>query len=150
MSNPWQVYVVARVGWRVDTWDPNSTWFRPDWREVPYGDGRRFVPVAAFADRAAAEAHTRALELEAARLFNPFWLVSPFRSLTESPEPAFRRRLTALVGNVPADQLTVAPRPGWRAWWDDNMPTWSDETLAAVWALFDGVRFYDVLEVDAR
>jgi hypothetical protein len=142
--------VVARIGWRVDTWETNYTQFHPNRRDVPYGEDRRFVPVAAFADRGAAEAHMRALELEAARLFNPFWLVSPFRYLTESPEPTFRRRLAALAGNVPADQLTVAPRPGWREWWDDNLPTWSDETLAAVWELFDSVRFYDVLELDVR
>lgn len=150
MSNPWQVYVVVRIGWRVDVQGANFTWFVPDWREVDYGEDRRLVPAAAFADRAAAEAHSRALELEAARLFNPFWQIMPFQSLTHLPEPDFRHRLAALVAPVPLDPLTVDPRPGWHDWWDEHMPTWSDETLAAVWALFDRVRFYEVLELDLR
>lgn len=55
-------------------------------------------------------------------------------------------RLKELVGPVPEELLAT----GWRAWWDERVPTWSDETLVSVWELFELVRFYDVLEVDLR
>lgn len=142
-----RLFVVARVGWSVDP-DGGTTRFSPDTLDRP-GEDRRFVPVAAFAARAPAEGRARELEREAARAFNPFWRIAPFRYLSTVPEPEFRDRLAALVGSVPAAPLSQQPRTAWLAWWDEHAPEWPDDALAAVWELFDGTRFYAVLEVEA-
>jgi len=147
MNDAARVYVVARVAWDVDA---GSRVVGIDRRDAA-GEDRRFVPVAAFADRAAAEAYVRARELEAARVFNPFEMLGSTSALTSLPPDEFARRLSALVGPPPDAPLDAYGRlKHWRSWWDDHQPAWPDDTLAAVWELLDAVRFYDVLEVDAE
>jgi hypothetical protein len=104
----------------------------------------------AFADRAAAEAKVRELESEAARLFNPFWMICPTDSLTSLPPTEFVGKLVELVGPLPLQTITNDNRRPWREWWDEYASPWPDETLAEVWELFDRVRFYAILEVEAE
>ncbi|MBY0460729.1 MAG: hypothetical protein K2V38_25705 [Gemmataceae bacterium] len=141
MADARRVFVVVRVGWAVDSDGANHTNI--------HSAGRQFVPVAAFADRAAAEIRKRELELEAARVFNPFGLVATLPRLSRLEPVKFQSRLGALVRDVPDESPGwFGPHLTWGAWWGENMPEWSDETLAAVWELFDQIRFYDVLEVE--
>jgi hypothetical protein len=143
------VFLVARIGWKVETRN-GGTDIWEDLRNVA-GEDRRFVPVAAFATRDAAEARTRELELEAARLFNPFCRLGPLAAQTSLPEDDFRRLLGELVASLPDAPLDAAGRTRfWRLWWEEYMPTWSDEVLAKVWDLLDRIRFYEVLEVEAE
>lgn len=143
-------FLVVRVGWRV-TWGGGESRPYPDYRDTSDPEDRRFVPVAAFADRIAAEAFMRERELEAARAFNPFEVLGPSTSLTSLPLSEFKRRLAALAGPLPDALFDANDRlKRWRPWWDDHQPTWSDATLAIVWELFDAVRFYDILEVDTE
>jgi hypothetical protein len=146
----WQVFVVGRVAWTVEPRGGGFTAFEPNRTENPYGPDHRCVPVAAFAGRNVAEAWMRERELEAARLFNPFWRVGPTSVPRFESCAATRDRLKELVGPVPDESFGHRKQAGWRTWWDEHVPTWSDETLAAVWELFDRVRFYDVLELDVR
>jgi hypothetical protein len=152
MSEAPRLFVVARVAWAVEPWDDKYTRFHPDTLNTSAAVDRRFVPVAAFAARGAAEARMRELELEAARVFNPFWGLGPLIALTRLPPAEFIARLAALVAPLPADsaRLDSSNRPVWRLWWDEQMPGWSDTVLTAVWDLFDAVRFYAVLEVEAE
>jgi hypothetical protein len=145
--SPWQVFVVARLAWKVEPRGLGFTAFEPSRTDNPYGPDHRFVPVAAFAERDAAEVWMHERELEAARLFNPFWCVGP-AFMPSGSCAGTRGRLKELVGRVPNDPFSAGKQAVWRAWWDEHVPTWSDETLAAVWGLFHSVRFYDVLEVD--
>jgi hypothetical protein len=41
-------------------------------------------------------------------------------------------------------------RRPWREWWGEHAPSWPDGALAKVWELFDRVRFYAILEVEAE
>ncbi|MBN9119945.1 MAG: hypothetical protein J0I06_12415 [Planctomycetes bacterium] len=151
MGNPWQVYVVARVGWHVEHRSHASPDFHPASRDTAAPEDRRFVPVAAFAVREAAEVRMRELELEAARIFNPFGSLGPPSVLSSLPVADLCRRLGELVGPLPVEPFDASSRlRHWRLWWDEHAPTWSDETLAAVWELLDAVRFYAILEVDAN
>jgi hypothetical protein len=150
VSDPRRVFVVARVAWKVDPHYDGYTGVGLDTIDTPH-DGRRFVPVAAFADRPAAAARARELELDAARLFNPFCLLGPLSVLTSLPEIDFRPRLDELAGPLPDAPLDADGRTRhWRPWWDEHAPAWPDELLAEVWDLFDRVRFHAVLEVDAE
>jgi hypothetical protein len=152
MSDPGRAFVVARVAWAVEPWDDKYTHFHPNTLNTSAAEDRRFLPVAAFADRAAAERRMRELELEAARVFNPFWRLGPLNVLTHLPPAEFITRLAALVAPLPADSVRndSSNRPVWRLRWDEQVPGWADDALAAVWELFDAVRFYAVLEVDAE
>jgi hypothetical protein len=150
MPEAWGVFLLARIAWTVEGRGGGYTAFATSRIDTPYGEDRRFVPVAAFAERDEAEARRRELELEAARLFNPFCVLGPLTVLTTQPEREFRRRLGELVGPLPDAALTADGRlRHWQPWWDEQMPAWTDETLAAVWELFDAIHFYAVLEVDA-
>lgn len=149
MSGARTRFTVARVGWRVNAYSDEYTSIMPDFCAIAGAEDRRFVPVAALGERTTAEAQARGLELEAARLFNPFWLAAPFSHLSGVPEPEFRERLAALVGPLPPAPLSQQPRTEWQSWWEEHAPDWSDDALAAVWELFDAVRFYAVLEVEA-
>jgi hypothetical protein len=148
MSNPWLRHVVVRVAWSARADGRNMYVER---RDLPFGEDRRFVPVAAFADRGAAEAFMREQELEAARVFNPFQVLGPLSTLTSLSPAEFTRRLDTVAGPLPEAQFAAEDRlKHWRPWWDEHQPQWSDTTLAVVWELFDAVRFYDILELDVE
>ena len=149
-ANPWQVFAVARIAWTVEVRGRDFTEFAPDQTHDPYDPDWVVVPVAAFAERGAAEAWMRERELEAARLFNPFWRIAPASAMVSGSCEMRRRRLERLVGAVPDEPFSARKQAGWRDWWDEHMPMWSDKTLAQVWELFDRVRFYNVLELDVR
>jgi hypothetical protein len=149
MGESGRLFLVARVGWSTRFLNA-QTHFYPAWRDRP-GEDRRFVPVIAFAVREKAEARARELELEAARLFNPFWRFGPLSALTSLTESELRRRLCDLVGSIPNTPLRGSTgAQEWSVWWAEQSPGWSDEVLAAVWTLFDAVRFYAVLEINAE
>jgi hypothetical protein len=148
----WTAYTVGRVGWHVEP-DTTLTFFATATVEdPPYGNEMQFVPLAAYSDRATAEARMRELELEAARIFNPFWRLGRLNVLTGLSLSSFIMQLAALVGPLPAEDVTNdAPnRRKWQQWWQEQMPTWPDEVRAKVWELFDAIRFHAVVEVDAR
>jgi|GEM_PF-6146459 len=154
MNSVHRVFVVARLGWNVRSWNESYTHFWPVTRDTAEPEDRQFVPIAAFADRVAAEVRLRELELEAARVFNPFWALGHLSELTTLPAPELMTRLAASVSSLPDTEIMHTTmrsnRDQWLAWWDDHIPSWSDETLATVWELFDAVRFYAILEVEAE
>lgn len=143
MGDARRVYVVARVGWIVA---PRGEYTRihQDARNVA-GEDRRFVPVAAFVEREAAEARVSELELEAARVFNPQG------SWSRAPGAAQIARLADLVSRPEALPAPESHVPTWSAWWDEHAPTWPDETLVAAWKVLLGdYAFYTILEVDTE
>lgn len=151
MSKTPTVYVVARIGWAIAPRPSEGyTEVSPDLMNTA-GEDRRFVPVAAFTTREAAEARMRELELEAARVFNPFLRVGPLYAFTTANLSDFILRLAGIVDPLPASTFTTdSPnRRAWRVWWEEYVPTWSDAVLAKVWDLLDRIRFYEVLEVEA-
>lgn len=148
MADSPRLFLVVRIGWKVSAWDPTYTQVSPDFLDRT-GEDRRFIPVAGFADRTSAETRAWELELEAARLFNPFWRLGGLNSLL--PHSEFISRLGNLVGALPEAETVNSNRVRlWAQWWAEQMPEWSDATLAAVWKLFDEIRFYDVVEVEVE
>ncbi|MDY3563617.1 hypothetical protein R5W23_005233 [Gemmata sp. JC673] len=141
------MFLVARIGWCVDSSDGQTCQYHDLMNRA--GEDRRFVPVAAFTIREDAERRMRELELEAARLFNPFWRIGPLFALASQPE-ALLPRLAVIAGSLPSDAVAngSASRRVWCEWWDEHVPDWSDETLWEVWSLFDQIRFYAVLEIE--
>jgi hypothetical protein len=139
-----KTFLVRRLGWKVC----DAVWHR-DTLNTPTDDPRT-VPVAAFADRSAAEARARHLDREARRLCNPFWSGNRVEWKTSLGESEFLSRL-ARLGIVPPP--SSRPRAGspaydWWPWWEQHAHGWPEELFHAVWDLFDKVRFYDVAEVE--
>lgn len=168
MADRSRLFLVVRIGWKVHPWDNSNTatatYAAPEGLDRN-GETRLFIPVAGFVDRPRAEQHAWQLELEAARLFNPFWRLGHSQALTNLSEAVFLDKLRELVGSVPNVTPENPSEPirawskwwsgrmsirEWSAWWDESMPNWSDEALSGVWKLFDQIRFYDVVEVAAE
>jgi hypothetical protein len=158
-----KVYVVVRVYWRwVDSRSPHL-------ESEPAGAG---FPQKVFADRAAADAHCRALELPArAEHGMPFPFgrdsVSNLPSLddyTTTPTGVFLDWLEDQGIDPPAGQRAAweafqhRPRTGdfdeesyaaWVAWWGDNAGQWDADLREQVWDKLDRVRFFEVIEVES-
>lgn len=140
------MFLVARIGWCVEPRDDRTCHDLDLMNRA--GEDRRFVPVAAFATREAAERRMRELELEAARVFNPFQVFGAPASRQEHDE--LRSRFAAVTSELPvvSDISELVHRRVWCEWWDEHVSEWSDETLWDVWSLFDQIRFYAVLEIE--
>src|SRR5689334_5604227 len=115
MSDAPRVFVVTRIGWAVDAHPVDGyTNIWPDLMNTA-GEDRRFVPVAAFGTREAAEARMRELELEAARVFNAFSRVGPLSAFTSVNPSDFISRLAAAVDPLPESTFTTES-PNRRSW----------------------------------
>jgi hypothetical protein len=145
-----RMYLVRRLGWKVYGYKGYPpTCFR-DMLNTPTDDPRT-TPVAAFTDRAAAEARARELERAARRLLSPFWSGNAVRVRTSLTEEEFLARLKALgVPPAPVEQAKQGQPPSrnWWAWWEPHAHDWPDDVFHAVWDLFDKLRFHDVVEVE--
>jgi hypothetical protein len=158
-----KAFVVVRVHWRyVDNTCPYL-------ESEPAGAG---FPQKVFADRAAADAHCRELEL-AARVENgnpfPFGRdgVPSLPSLddyTTTPTGVFLDWLETQGLDLPAGQRAAweesqqRPMTGafdedsyaaWVGWWADNADQWDADLRERVWDKLDRVRFFEVVEVES-
>lgn len=119
------------------------------WYQPPHGDPytRRIptaTPVASFDTFDEAEMHRRVLEAEAREGENPFRFGGAslfFQSSLDGPR--LHDWLMDEAIDPPESELRHAD---WRAWWNAFAHTWSEHQLAHVWAAFDKVRFFDVVE----
>jgi hypothetical protein len=145
MNKPQPLFLIVRYAWTLRVWNDKATDLRRAWRD-PTSKARDAIPVAAFAVRAAAQTRMEELELEAARLFNPFWVRVPFGYHTSLRETEFRRKLMVAAGPVPSAPLNGKKNDVWAQWWDENMPNWKDSKLKKIWALFDNIHFYTLEE----
>jgi hypothetical protein len=99
-----------------------------DWRVRPSSAAR--VPVALFADRAAADALRDHLNADGRTTLNPFVF------LDDDPDAYFHRdELDQLV--LPLPLPTRNRRQDWVEWWDLCQDEATDEQRAAVWELCD-------------
>ncbi|MBN9119943.1 MAG: hypothetical protein J0I06_12405 [Planctomycetes bacterium] len=111
------------------------------WRDRPPADAR--VPVALFADRAAAAAHRDRLTAECRQALNPFTF------LDDSGVDGARDELERLGLPLPLPRALPTRNRcrEWVEWWDLCQDEATDEQRAAVWALCDRPLF-EVLRVE--
>jgi hypothetical protein len=128
------------------------------WLEI---DGRKFdlhcpaesrVPIAAFTDRARAEAHEAELTRQAWAELSPGLVIRHkclLEYLSTHKESEWIRRLKALGIELPAKETGrgMIDKYDWDAWGDSVPAPLSVEGRAAIWSLCDRVRLYDVVEV---
>jgi hypothetical protein len=143
-TNKPALYLVVRVGWR--RWYRGGyEWFRGD--DGPCRSGR---PIAAFAERAPAEARRAGLEAEARARLSPFnflethWLAD-YSSL---PLEEFGKRLKKILLDVRLPRNWRQEKTDWAKWWDGVADRLSEEQREAVWALFDRLHFYAVVQTE--
>jgi hypothetical protein len=104
------------------------------------------VPEAVHFDRAATERECERRELAARELLNPFWL-GPTVELSS-------RNADDIHADIGRMGLTPPPAPNpfdvgsWYEWWDHESANWTAEQRAAVWAMFDKVRLFEVVEIE--
>lgn len=154
MIAPRAAFLVARASFTVDGWGGRPAVMD----DVHYqgleetGNGPVRVPEALFFDRAVAEAERARRESSARELLNPFWL-GPLRELSSRTESDVREQIRAL-GSV---QPPGAPGPPnyrdaveWAEWWDRESANWTAEQRIALWKLFDKVRLFEIVEIEAE
>jgi hypothetical protein len=112
------------------------------WAEPPSAEAR--VPVALFADRAAAEAHRDRLAAECRQTVNPFAFVEPDAG-AGTDFGRFQLARLVLPLPIPASDRRLE----WVEWWDLCQDEATDEQRAAVWALCDQPLF-EVLRVEVN
>ena len=103
-------------------------------------------PILTFRDREQAEKHRQELELEIRRGEVPGEDYNPFNVFVDDPSdqstsldgPQFTAAVEAL-GLEPPDN------GDWWSWWHDNCLAFTPEQREGLWALFDGLSFYDVV-----
>jgi hypothetical protein len=139
------LYVVLRRHWRVE--QSEDGWWR--WSLTSAKTCGRSV--AAFDTLAAADECMARLETEARAYPSPFRFGTPHEW---SPLDA-----TAIWGTLynlaPIDFTNMwedykAADPLWSHWWDDAAPHLNDEQVEIAWALFERLRFYEVVGVEYR
>ena len=139
------VYVVLQLNWE----------YNDNWHEI-----ENDTPLRAFADAADAEVYRRRLEVEKRaeiagtgscatdleRYFGGFVNMS-----TLSPE-AFRRRLAELWIPAPEEVRSIDPIYGalHQKWWETVWTVLPPDHVDAFWALFDLLRFYEVVPVEVE
>jgi hypothetical protein len=136
-------YLVTRLGWGSS-----------GELQVTSYDGERSgpVPVGLYKDRATAEARARAAERELQSALSPFCLSWRLDKITGLPWQKLREGLAALgvpdTESAPAtDQLDGGE---WSEWWARVADRLTDEQRAAVWALFDRAKLFEVSRVEVR
>lgn len=119
------------------------------------GAGPRYVPVALFATEHGAKIEVYRLTQILCARDNPFRFTSEWDELTDLSLEQTATRLVRKGLPPPPPQhpedtgkwlwRTVET---WREWWDRESLNWTEEQRAAAWAVFDKLRFYDVIEIE--
>ncbi|HJZ92634.1 MAG TPA: hypothetical protein VKE40_17290 [Gemmataceae bacterium] len=139
------LYVVLRRRWRLEqSADGSWRWSLTAARSC----GR---PVAAFDTLAAADAYMANLESEARTYPSPFRFGTPHEWGTLHASGIWG----VLAGMAPIDFTNMwegykAADPLWSRWWDEAVPVMTDEQVETAWALFERLRFYEVVAVEYR
>jgi hypothetical protein len=158
-------YVVQKVYWHYAD------------RSIPYVEsepGGAGFPQAVYADRAAADAACRDLDLKGREdAGNPFLhgrgVGRSYPSLADYtstptgefldwlqaegiPPPVGQREAWELYEKAPAGRRRFSPEShgAWWSWWEDNSGRWPPDRRARVWDKLDRVRFYEVVEVPVK
>jgi hypothetical protein len=139
------VYIVLRRHWRQEIWADGS------WR-FSLTDARTCGrPVAAFPTLSAADALVAELEAEARTYPSPFRFgpALEWGTLHASGVYGFLSQFAPIdFASLWTDYL--ASDHAWIRWWDNALPSLSAEQIAEVWALFENLRFYEVVAVEYR
>ena len=148
-------YIVRRIAWDSGYSYPLC---ESQSAQGSYDDttGPRHVPIATFPTEreAKADAHRRNAEARAGR--SPFWFAEDWRELTDLSvdDAAARLARKGLPPPPPSrhfeefnDYPWLICRV-WQEWWDRESVNWTAEQSADAWAVFDKLRFYDVVEVE--
>jgi hypothetical protein len=130
------VYLVERAAFSASSYGETPQYYVCDGEEGP-----SFVPVRAFADRAAADACRKELEAEARRNLCPALFVG-----FEVPGD-LAAKLKA-VGLTPPKFTGAAYNHGeqFRKWWTAHAAELTPEQKEAVWKAFKSASFYRVTE----
>jgi hypothetical protein len=96
------------------------------------------VPLRLFASREAAERLVAELTAEARRTMNPFHLND-----YEVPDPIRKYLKKLRLSACPKEQWSEE----WQEWWDRCADEMTDDQRAAVWAMFDALAPYEVIEI---
>ncbi len=158
-------YLVRRLAW--DNWQFTS-FSSSEAHQLGLGNpsGPRHVPVAVFGTPADAEECAERLSREVRDNRGPFWFASDWALLsTLDPEDITSRlwQLNPPLPDLPVPGLSPKKKKSWKAkgqerrrkhfyewreWWDRESGDWTAEQLADAWAVFDKLRFYDVVEIE--
>ncbi len=136
-------YVVVCRHWRTDWESPGRHWWPQD---VGVGE-----PLASYANLEAAYAEMARLEVEArADSTNPFRFGAAHGWTSLHPAEVWER--LSQLGKINFNRNANFRRVDnlWCAWWDRIAPTLSCTQIAEVWAIFDKLRFHDVVTVEYR
>jgi hypothetical protein len=113
-------------------------------------EGQEGVPVLACPSAQEAEERRRQLEEEARRVMAPF-LVANLKGWSSVGVDRLRARLEALgLRDLPEPAEEWQAEPLWRRWWDEHGEEVTAEQRAAIWELFDKLRFYEVVPVKLK
>ena len=136
------LFLVVRRGWR-DRYEGGYDWFRND-EGRPDKSGR---PLAAYSDRAAAEARAAELEAEARATLNPFAFLETYwlQDYSSLALNHFEQKLRKLLPGIRLPRKDKHGERPWLGWWARVVDRLSDEQRAAVWGLLDRVQFYKVV-----
>jgi hypothetical protein len=139
------VYVVLRRAWRLEVPDDGV------WRWNGTGAKTCGRAVAAFDTLAAADAAVARLEAEARTYPSPFRFGPPHEW-----GPLDAGRIWGMLSKMaPINFATLwndykPPESAWSRWWDENVSTLTADDIATTWALYEWLRFYEVVEVEYR
>jgi hypothetical protein len=134
---------VGRFSERPYIW--SETHYQADEEE---DNGPVRVPEAVYFDRAAAERERERRELAARELLNPFWLGTTAELSS--------RNATDVHADIGRLGLTPPPAPNpfdvgsWYEWWDHESANWTAEQRSALWAMFDKVQLFEVIEIEVE
>jgi len=139
------LYVVLRRHWRLEKPDGGS------WRWSLAATRTCGRAVSAFDTLAAANAEMDRLEAEARQYPSPFRFGTPHEWGTLHATGIFG----VLTDMAPIDFTSLweeykAPDALWSRWWDDAVPQMTDEQIETAWALFERLRFYEVVAAEYR
>jgi hypothetical protein len=139
------LFALVRLHWRMKVSS------RGEWRWSMTRVNCCGVPVALYEHLADADARRLELEQEAKRWSNPFRFGTPHEWSTLNATDIWG----LLSGLAPINFANLwseyrAEDHLWLRWWDDIAPHLSEEQIELVWAIYDGIYFYDIVEVEYR
>jgi hypothetical protein len=139
------VFVVLRRHWRLDESEIGF------WRFCLTHSKSCGRPIAAFSTLAAADECMAKLEAEARRSPALFRFGRPHE--WSYIDPATIYGMLSAIAPVNITSLWKdyqAPDHLWCRWWDDAAPTMTPEQIETVWAMYDKLKFYEVVAVEYR
>lgn len=106
--------------------------------------------MAAFTERARADAHCQQLNLQKRATTNPFRHMPEGGEYTMMGKAAFLALIRAEGLTPPADFPSGGDDDlawAWADWWNEHVSEWDDRLVERLWSVLDRVYFYEVLEV---